>query len=146
MVASTLFFQCAYWMRTTVLGSCWIRLIYLGVRVNEGELPGNTICPLGKPEDRGWMDEQPRARKRAPWGVKSPKRAARAQYQATPYAPWASQRIGAGWEQPRAAKRAPWGVKSPKTSCASAALDVSIAALDASMVVTSQYHGHIHVG
>ncbi|KAJ7807668.1 hypothetical protein B0H14DRAFT_2609467 [Mycena olivaceomarginata] len=35
-------------------------------------VPGNTICPLGKPEDRGWM-EQPRARERASWGIKSPK-------------------------------------------------------------------------
>ncbi|KAJ7797216.1 hypothetical protein B0H14DRAFT_2619148 [Mycena olivaceomarginata] len=66
---------------------------------------------------RGWgLDENsPGPAKRAPWGVKSPKkRAARAQYQATPHAPWASQRIGAGWEQPRACEKGPVGRKKPQ--------------------------------
>ncbi|KAJ7737478.1 hypothetical protein B0H14DRAFT_2638745 [Mycena olivaceomarginata] len=44
----------------------------------------------------------------------SPKRAAQAQYQATPYAPWASQRIGTGWEQPRAREKGPMGRKKPQ--------------------------------
>ncbi|KAJ7867178.1 hypothetical protein B0H14DRAFT_2572939 [Mycena olivaceomarginata] len=59
------------------------------------------------------------------------------QHQATPYASWAGLRMGPGWEQPRACEKGPVECKKPKTGCASAALDVS-------MVVTSQHHGHIH--
>ncbi|KAJ7860234.1 hypothetical protein B0H14DRAFT_2576732 [Mycena olivaceomarginata] len=110
----------------------------LGTRVNEGEWWGmgeppmqnepcvgvkspNTICPLGKPEDRGWMGTAQGPRKRAPWDIKAPKRAAQVQYQATPYAPLGRPE-DRGWmgtaQGPR--KRALWGIKSPKTGCASA--------------------------
>ncbi|KAJ7737839.1 hypothetical protein B0H14DRAFT_2638645 [Mycena olivaceomarginata] len=108
----------------------------LGSKVNEGEylMDGYEQHMAGastQPENWLWQDERKTPNKlQAPkgWGMggpphakwalrgckKAPKRAAQVQYQATPYAPWASQRIGAGWEQPRAHEKGPVGRKKPQ--------------------------------
>ncbi|KAJ7769728.1 hypothetical protein B0H14DRAFT_2632743 [Mycena olivaceomarginata] len=91
--------------------------------VNEGESPSLKI-------GFGGMKEKPRTSCRHPkgWGmggppmqngpcvgVKKPQNGLRKRSnQATPYAPWASQWIGAGWEQPRAHEKGPVGRKKPQ--------------------------------
>ncbi|KAJ7878544.1 hypothetical protein B0H14DRAFT_2567229 [Mycena olivaceomarginata] len=81
----------------------------LGSKVNEGECK-KTLNKLQAPKRVG-NGGAPHAKWALRGCKKAPKRAAQAQYQATPYAPWASQRIGAGWEQPRAREKGPVGRK-----------------------------------
>ncbi|KAJ7318476.1 hypothetical protein DFH08DRAFT_819757 [Mycena albidolilacea] len=80
--------------------------------VNEGECK-KTLNKLQAPKRVG-NGGAPHAKWALRGCKKAPKRAVQAQYQATPYAPWASQRIGAEWEQPRACEKGPVGRKKPK--------------------------------
>ncbi|KAJ7310149.1 hypothetical protein DFH08DRAFT_1046738 [Mycena albidolilacea] len=108
---------------TTVLGSCGSDLYIWETKrdVNQQEKIWwmvRTSTWLGQGPSLkigfGGMKEKPRTK------LQAPKRAGNGGPPmqngpcATPYPPWASQRIGAGWEQPRARKKGPVGRKKPQ--------------------------------